>query len=402
MKSLRLGIHKIVQYSRKLLIKNNKVSEETPATNSRRVSFLAAVTLPISLAYIIAFLFFIPVGSETETVWRSGILLSHITLAAMMCLLGSASLYLRKRPRSRVLAHLNQYTAILSILSLGIAIAIIDQLVTPNITPFLIACTATALVFLIRPLISLSIYLLTYLVFYFSLRIAQTDPTILLSNQMNGLAAIGIGICLSFILWNNHSKNFFQKICIAEQQKELEARNSNLAYLASYDSMTGIMNRRKFEKTAEHEISRMARYQYHSILLILDIDHFKKINDRYGHPCGDRLICECALILKRHLRDIDVLARWGGEEFIILLPRTGVEDGTAVAQRLRKAIEDHPFSVEGTPIKITTSFGISQILYFEQEPFKTSYEKADQALYQAKKNGRNRIEVHIESLTPDK
>ncbi len=132
MKSLRLCINKIIQYSRNLLIKNNKVSEETPAANNRRVSFLAAVAFPFSLAYIIAFLFFIPVGSETEAVWRSAILLSHITRAAMMCLLGSASLYLRRRPQSRVLAHLNQYTAILSILSLGTPIVVIDRLVTPR------------------------------------------------------------------------------------------------------------------------------------------------------------------------------------------------------------------------------------------------------------------------------
>lgn len=108
------------------------------------------------------------------------------------------------------------------------------------------------------------------------------------------------------------------------------------------------------------------------------------------------------MILKRHLRDIDVLARWGGEEFIILLPRTGVEDGMAVAERLSKAIENHPFGMDDNPIKITASFGISRILCFDEEPFKTSYEKADKALYKAKNNGRNRIEAHMESPTPYK
>ncbi len=388
---------KITRNIRNIVGKNNLAYPETVAINNRRIFYVAVIAVPVSLAHIIAFLFFTPADSETELLWRSGILLSHIILGAMMLLLGLAGFYCRRKLRFRVLHNSMQYITILFLLGIGIFIVAVDQLVTPSITPFLIACTVSAVVFLLRPLIAVLIYLFAYSMYYFALTVTQTDEAILLSNQINGLAAIGIAIGLTWILWNNNIQNFYQKVFIEKQQKELEEKNIRLSYLASYDSMTGLMNRREFHRTVDHEISMMKRFQYDSVLLISDIDHFKKINDRYGHPCGDKLLVEYAMVLTKHLRDIDILARWGGEEFIVLLPRITVKEGAVVAERLRKGIESHDFCVEANLIKMTASFGIAQVLPSGSQSFASSYKNADKALYSAKKNGRNCVETYIKS-----
>lgn len=124
----------------------------------------------------------------------------------------------------------------------------------------------------------------------------------------------------------------------------------------------------------------MKRYQSNFCIMIVDIDHFKYINDQYGHPAGDELLKAFSLILKDELRDIDTVARWGGEEFIIMLHNTPAQDGVPVAERIRSAIENNKFLIEGHEIRITASFGISELLHSDADWLDTAYKKADKAL----------------------
>jgi len=156
--------------------------------------------------------------------------------------------------------------------------------------------------------------------------------------------------------------------------------------LASTDFLTGVMNRRSFIKIAKSEIKRSERHATPLSLIFCDIDHFKVINDKYGHAIGDQVLKEFCQLLQENLRSHDYIGRWGGEEFIILAPETELSLAEQLSEKLRKRIMD--FSIQSVN-QITTSFGIAEKQ--PNESFDKLCERADKALYKAKENGRNRV-----------
>ena len=178
---------------------------------------------------------------------------------------------------------------------------------------------------------------------------------------------------------------------LRKKNRQLEEVLSQVEVLAITDPLTELFNRRHFTTTIEKEFSRTARFLSPTSCLIIDIDYFKKVNDEYGHNAGDQVLKEIAKIIQSCMRNIDTIARWGGEEFIALLPETGKENALQAAQRILEAISDHKFS--GIPNKITVSIGVASV----PEPSVDTAEKlihaADLALYEAKAKGRNRIET---------
>lgn len=163
--------------------------------------------------------------------------------------------------------------------------------------------------------------------------------------------------------------------------------------MAYYDSLTDLPNRRLYEKLIKQEISLMQRYGHETVLIILDIDNFKKINDTYGHPVGDDILRQVADLLKSNVRDSDTVFRFGGEEFIILMPQTSLEGGYAFADRLRKLIMDKTFSIGPITVQITSSFGITSMDDTNSQNLEGYYHLADRALYLAKQRGKNRVEI---------
>jgi len=174
---------------------------------------------------------------------------------------------------------------------------------------------------------------------------------------------------------------------IAERQKA----QAQLLELATTDSLTGLHNRRYFMESASQELDRARRYQTPLSLLLLDADHFKSVNDRYGHPVGDQALQTLAIIGRRVLREVDLFARIGGEEFAILLPQTDHAAARNVAERLRQAIIDQPIATEDGPLHLTVSLGLTN-LGSAPADLDELLRRADVALYQAKQNGRNRVE----------
>ncbi len=163
---------------------------------------------------------------------------------------------------------------------------------------------------------------------------------------------------------------------IEEQLKELSIS----------DKLTGIFNRAKFEESINQEIERQKRYSSHFSLIMFDIDNFKKVNDVYGHAVGDKVLIEIVNLVKQNIREVDLFSRWGGDEFIILLPHTRIENAVILGEKIRIKIEDHHFSGVG---KMTCSFGVSD---FKVDDKKELFlKKVDQALYEAKKIGGNRV-----------
>ena len=168
----------------------------------------------------------------------------------------------------------------------------------------------------------------------------------------------------------------------------VEERTTELVKMANIDSLTGIYNRRKFTEILDYEVQRSKRYHQPLTLLMCDIDHFKQVNDTYGHQTGDEVLIALADVLKARLRKLDVYARWGGEEFIVLLPQTNISAAQLVAEKLRQGIAE--INIEDK-LQVTASFGVSG--FNEDEDIPPLVKRADDALYQAKHDGRNQIAV---------
>lgn len=180
---------------------------------------------------------------------------------------------------------------------------------------------------------------------------------------------------------------------IAANRMELQKANSQLEKLTKTDPLTQIDNRNGLAVNVELANKRYKMQQTVSSLVMLDIDHFKKINDTYGHPAGDAILQQLAAIIKESMRENDSVARYGGEEFAIILHNTTSDNASHFVERLRKAIEDTEFTFQETVLKVTISFGIAQISTKNGDN-KAWMEAADKALYQAKKQGRNQGVVY--------
>ena len=179
----------------------------------------------------------------------------------------------------------------------------------------------------------------------------------------------------------------------AKLEAEVAAREElagRLTELASTDSLTGAATRRRFSELAEHERRRCHREGKPLGLVITDIDGFKAINDRHGHAAGDAALRDFVDRLRRELRDSDVVARMGGEEFAILLPDSDIAHSETVAERLRSAIASEPVLWNGTEIRMTSSFGVAQ-LNGPDDSLDAALSRADRGLYAAKRAGRNRV-----------
>lgn len=158
---------------------------------------------------------------------------------------------------------------------------------------------------------------------------------------------------------------------------------------ARQDMLTGLRNRRAFAELAEQEFKRLQRYPNPLCIAITDIDRFKSINDTYSHATGDLVLQRVASVLARHCREIDTVARWGGEEFVLLFPQTSLSDALSICEKLRQQVSELDFSDVDTALKVTTSFGVAG---FDGETgYETLVARADKALYLAKKTGRNKV-----------
>ena len=172
----------------------------------------------------------------------------------------------------------------------------------------------------------------------------------------------------------------------------LQAVLDGLAELSLKDALTGLANRRHFVSVLEAEIDRVARSGESALLLMLDIDHFKTVNDTYGHLAGDQVLQAVARTLAGCVRPMDMLARYGGEEFAVVLPNCQPAFGVTVAERIRRTVEQTPIRLSPTlDLRVTVSIGGAFALQWIRSTTDLWIERADQQLYEAKANGRNRL-----------
>lgn len=172
--------------------------------------------------------------------------------------------------------------------------------------------------------------------------------------------------------------------------KQINYIYTRTKYLSITDELTGLSNRRCFDNTLEKEFLRALRYNNKLTLVMFDIDHFKAVNDTYGHPCGDYILKEVANAALQTFRKTDTVFRFGGEEFVVILTETDIKQSEIPLERFRKTIETLDLNYQNQPINITVSIGACQLdqSVGNKEEF---LQKADKALYDAKNSGRNKV-----------
>jgi len=191
-----------------------------------------------------------------------------------------------------------------------------------------------------------------------------------------------------------------EKVCLlvydvtefASSKRALERANEQLAKLSMTDRLTGLLNRGTWENLVDAEYERFRRYGQATSLVMFDIDHFKPVNDTYGHLSGDEVIRHTADVTRNNIRQSDSAGRYGGEEFGIILPETDAESARIICERIREAIENSTVSTTAGDIRYTVSMGIAQLTE-TPENYMQWMQKADEALYKAKESGRNKVVV---------
>lgn len=210
----------------------------------------------------------------------------------------------------------------------------------------------------------------------------QIDPAIRkVLYDFNLLATFAV---LSFLAY------FYSKGA-RDSERRLRAATRSLEALAATDPLTGLLNRRAMTQEIDHEISRFARQPRAFVLAIGDLDGFKAINDRYGHDAGDSVLSGIARVMTEFLRSHDIVSRWGGEEFVILLPDTDIDGALDTVDRLRERVAGARFAVEGRTLSISITFGLCA--YASGMSRDDCLKRADMALYRGKQMGRNQVVV---------
>jgi diguanylate cyclase len=172
------------------------------------------------------------------------------------------------------------------------------------------------------------------------------------------------------------------------EAKRLQGQLHDEQRASNIDVLTGIANRQAYDRRVEEELHRLRRFKQATCLAVWDVDHFKRINDTYGHRAGDRVLRVVADCFASRVRSTDFIARYGGEEFVMILPGTHLEDATRFSERIRAAIAEIGFHFRGSPVSITVSSGVTALL--PDDTAGGAFDRADKALYRAKQEGRNR------------
>lgn len=396
--------HKAASWVTAAIADSRAVAEQAIHGNVLRLRWLVLGLVPLSLALTLVFWHFAATDTPRQALWKEAIGWVHLCMALWMGVLGFlAHLHARSGVRPSRLARALNVLAPISGLLFTAVLATVDQLVTPNISPFLLGCVFISLLFQIRPVESLVHYGVSYAFFFVAIGSTQPDALLLLTNRANALMAASLGVMLSIVLWLKNTRYIMLQRELSQRNQELTKQQEELVWLAKRDALTGLFNRGEFLRIAELELMRAQRHGTETSLIMLDLDHFKKVNDLHGHPAGDGVLKHTATCLLGGVRMTDVVARIGGEEFVVLLPQTELDSAVALAEKLARSLQQSPARLaNGLEVTLTASFGVGSVPAGYTGTVAALYEAADLALYEAKRLGRNRVEKteFDSSLTP--
>lgn len=371
---------------------NTSVADTAAHTNLNRIRLICPVVALLNAAHAAVFLLQLLTSSagEVTSQWKMALLVTHTCMGISMVFFAMVAHQLRYANRTPWGHSLAVVVGALT-MAFAIAVVAIDQWVTPNITPFLITCMSTSLALYLRPAPAAGLYVAAYAGFFYAMGLTQNNAALLLSNRLNGIAACVMGWALSVLLWRKFTIITRQQRQLETAHAESQLRQKELERLTRLDGLTGLFNRNTFVELSKQELARAQRQGSATAILLLDLDHFKRVNDTWGHPAGDAVLKHVANIASSTVRSTDLVGRLGGEEFMVLLPNTSLEAARRLAEKLRHRLESTPPEWEGTKIRTTASIGLAGTTASEKRVFESLYNNADKALYLAKQRGRNQV-----------
>ena len=376
-----------------------EVVDRALGLNLYRLVRLAAVVIVLNLLHVLIFRSGAPTADPVVHRWKSEIAAAHLGMAAALTLL-LLLLWLSQRaaPRGqRVLRRTVEVAGSLLGPSFAILVVAIDQAVTPSITPYLTASVLAGSVMLLRPWFAVLQSVLSAAGFWWAIGLAQADPVLSLTNRVNGMTTAAIGLLLTLVFWRKFVDHEILTAELVASRAELERRQAELEHRVRHDGLTGLLTRSEFRRTADRELALACRDGRPASLVLVDLDLFKRVNDTWGHPAGDAVLVAVARVLAAGVRSTDLVARLGGEEFILLLPSTDLQVATALAERLREQVR--ALSCAPVTLPLSASFGVASLPGRSDVPDELLHDRlyaaADAALYAAKRRGRDRVEQAV-------
>lgn len=389
---MKTHVHDLLRLLARWRAEHVRVLDQAAVVNIARLRAIAPLVAALNAVHVLVFLVqWVDTPSDSSRYrWALGLLVTHLVMGLTMLTVALLVRHLHRTHQSRWGQELAVVVGAVG-LGFSIAVACIDQWITPAITPFLITSAVVGVGLYIRPRVALWLYLATCAVFYLAIGLTQHDPAQLLSNRLNGATACLMGAMLSMLLWRKFTTITLQQAQLEKANAELLVRQREMERLTRQDGLTGLFNRNTFVDLTCRELDRAKRQSSATAILLLDLDHFKRVNDTWGHPAGDAVLRHVASLAGTTVRSTDLVGRLGGEEFIIMLPNTSVPAARTLAEKLRQRIAATPVRWQDTSIPITASIGLAGTTAQEKHDFDSLYAQADKALYQAKQLGRNRV-----------
>lgn len=348
--------------------------------NSLRLRYILIGILGIQSLFLIYVERIRLLESDHELVWVSYLLHSILAFYVMGTLL---FLIFTKHKRWYSIPHYQRLPMMTALVVLIIAavISLFDQVTHGHVTLFTAFMLTFGLLIYIKFPYNMIIYTVPFMIYLSGVLAFQDNLDIRLTHLIHGIV-IFIGVLFtSTVFYKNYRLELAQREALLEKNKKLEI-------LSTVDPLTNLYNRRHFEKQVKYEASINRRYQHQASLILIDIDHFKMVNDTYGHQTGDAILVEIGKMLSSSVRESDTVCRFGGEEFMILASHTDIDGAMVLANRIRAMIENHLFLEDKTKLYITVSIGVTRLVH---DDFERSYQLVDEALYEAKDQGRNQV-----------
>ena len=369
---------------------------DTIYTNIHRAVRYVCLLLVIHVALIVVDLVRLGTGAMYDNHAYASLFVAHV--AAVAILIGYCGLHSLTRPASpndvRPVHAVMLITMGACFLLICTVITIIDQAISGQITVYVMGVLIVATAVNVPLQISVPAFVLNHCVFLVALSNLDLSTELLYSHYMNSSIVVAVGILVSKLVFDTNRSVHEDISLIHRQQGELER-------LAVEDALTGLFNRRYIDGRLREESQRAQRYGRIFSVALADIDHFKRINDTFSHQVGDEVLKHLANVFREEVRGVDVVARFGGEEFILLFPETSDTQAASVCEKIRASIEGHNWAEVADGLGVTASFGVADSSVGAD--VNGILHDADELLYRAKHSGRNRVEVvsHSEEETTD-
>ncbi|WP_238860119.1 GGDEF domain-containing protein [Clostridium sp. YIM B02569] len=366
------------------------VINDINVTNLERMKLILIIFIIVEILFILFNDIPYLMNHSSNVIWNDS---KYFILHSLNVIVSFVGLILIKvltkysKDKFRVMNKLLIPTLTILILSSMAMINALDQAKPGNVSSVFIAnLIIFSSIIMLRAPLNLAVYSIPFLAYLGGLVIFQNDINLLVTNIINGLIFFLAIIIISTGIYNSNYEKIAQNIILREI-------NTKLNYISSHDSLTKLLNRRSFSNNVSEKMRMVGKSKKIATLILIDVDHFKHVNDKFGHSVGDMVLKEVSNIIIKHIKTTDLATRWGGEEFLIFLFESSINEAYVLAENIRQEIQNKVIVTDKFQIQITASFGISLLKDNFSKSFDTSFKSADVALYKAKNQGRNRIVI---------